>query len=118
MSIGINSNLQGTSHYPVAKKAKTGTGTFSIPTNNEDEENAVDLSGIFRSDWRSVIQQLPDGIGMNDAQLIAKIEERTANIVFDFGDDGSVTIRQGLSRYDLARAQAALRELELWRQGH
>lgn len=130
MSIHINYNLHTQGYNPTAKRGTTATGGFAMPDmkdtsvteTDESESRAgdkidVDENGMIQNHLRAQVKMLPAGIGMTAAEFVKYHEDRTAKIVFDFGEDGSVRIKEGLSKADYLRAKQSLMEMELWRQG-
>ena len=72
-------------------------------------ENGV-LEGV-------AVRALPESILAKSGQHLAKIIEKGTKVLFEFGEDGSVSIKPGLSMEDYMRAQAALREWEMHEPG-
>lgn len=127
MSISINNNPHTQSYHPAAKSGKTTTDAFNLPEPQDmpvaeafearasgkmsDEEFA-----IYQKQFISQARMLPPEI-MNGNRLLEFQEANTAKIVFEFGEGGSIRIKEGLSPEDYARAKATLRDIEFWRSG-
>ncbi len=60
---------------------------------------------------------LPEDIVMKSEQNLAKIIERGTKVLFEFGEDGSVSIKPGLFHEDYLRAQACLLQWEIHKPG-
>jgi hypothetical protein len=129
MSIAISNNLQTQYYSPTVKKEKAEAGNFTIPETNEPEPEPFDVSdahskGIISDDEFRIFQndllsraRVLQGIGMNDEQLLAWHEARTAKIVFEFGDDASIRIKPGLTKAEYDLALETLKEIEYRRRG-
>lgn len=72
-------------------------------------ENGV-LQGV-------TVKALPEEILARSEQHLAKIKEKGTKVLFEFGDDGSISIKPGLPMEDYLRAQITLREWETHEPG-
>lgn len=129
MSISINNNVHNRAYQQAAQKNKFNASTFFIPFVEEAETSSseiskdddigiplIDENGIIRQEVLSKARMLPPDI-INGNRLQEFIENNTAKIVFEFGQGGSIRIKEGLSQADYLRAKSTLRDIEFWRNG-
>ena len=127
MSISVSNDLHTQSYIPAIKKNNSETSSFTIPDMNDttvtdvSESHAsskigIDDNGMIQNHLRSQVQMLPAG-WMTDEELMKYQEERTAKIVYDFHEDGTVTIKEGLSKADYLRAIEGLEVYYRWLRG-
>ena len=65
----------------------------------------------------ATVRTLPESVLASSDKNLAKIIEKGTKVLFEFGDNGSISIKQGLSPEDYIRAQATLREWETHEPG-
>ncbi len=100
MNIGIHGNLQSQSVSPVKPKVKTEGKEFSLPHVTE--------AGVVEGP----IKQLPESL-LNKSEERKKEMEYKGTPFFVVNEDGSFTIREGLTPADYARALATIRSWQL-----
>ena len=127
MNINTISNLHSQSYNQIMKRNSVETENFTMP--NMDEQSPVEASNPYSkkelrdedfsfiyNDLTSRARMLPPEI-MNSNSLLKFQEAHTAKIVFEFGEDGSIRIKDGLSQADYASAKKALSDYEFWLNG-
>ncbi|UQZ89463.1 hypothetical protein C4J81_09730 [Deltaproteobacteria bacterium Smac51] len=82
----------------------------AVNEENSSTEFYVEASGVVHNSSGTQIQSLPEGFGLIGDEAIKYLENRGAKIIFDFGEDGSVSIKKGLSTEDYLRAKRTLEE--------
>ncbi len=95
-------------------------GESGLP-NEADASNAENAAGISIAENGGIggmtIRALPDRLLASSAKHLADIQEKGTKVLFEFGQDGSISIKPGLLRDDYLRAQATLREWEIHEPG-
>jgi hypothetical protein len=117
MSNSISNNLNTQYYSTTQKKNKPETSSFTITKMDEKELISDEELINFQNELKSKARMLPKGVGMTGEEFLKHIESTTAKIVFEFGQDGSIRIKEGLSQADYRRAELALRDIEFWRRG-
>lgn len=97
------------------------SGTKSGLPGEADLSNAENTSGISTTKngvlAGATAKTLPDSILASSQKNLAGIIDKGTKVLFEFGDDGSISIKPGLLRDDYLRAQATLREWEIHEPG-
>ena len=106
MSISINSSMHNSSYSSIKQKPRKESSGVPFPNITED--------GVLEG---FAARMLPEGMGLSNDQMMAKLYPNRARKIFEFGNDGSIRILPGLSPQDLLRAQTILREIRMWEQG-
>ncbi len=97
------------------------SGTKNGLPGEADLNNAENASGISITKngvlTGATARALPDSILASSEKNLAAIREKGTKVLFEFGEDGSISIKPGLLRDDYLRAKATLREWEIHEPG-
>lgn len=127
MSISINNNPYIQNYTTVAKSGKP-TDVFALP-NEQDLSTAGDSDStasnrITEIDYEEVqeflrtkAKALPDGFGMTGEEAEEYLKNMGAPILYEFNEDGSTSIKEGLSHAQWLLAKKNLAKMQPFKPG-
>ena len=127
MSISINNNSYIQNYTPVAGSGKH-TDVFALPNQQDlttaDNPDSSVNNRITMIDYEEVqeflrtkAKPLPEGIGMRGEEAKKYFENMGAPILYVFNEDGSASIKEGLSQEHWLLAKSNLAKMQPFKPG-